>query len=220
MPNFGRSTDKTDMSKAKAVNKSGRGEYIELFKSLILFLAIALCLRASVVEAFKIPSSSMVPTLEIGDHILVSKLSYGLRLPLKTDTLFNYSLPDRGDVVVFTKPDDPLTPEEDESDKNIVKRVVGLPGDLVEVRGTKVYINDKEYKGDSQYAVWSSGGVRDFPPTYVPENKVFLLGDNRDHSKDSRYWPDPFLSVSRIKGRAFIIYWNTSMLQRMFSIIH
>ena len=134
---------------------SQNSQWLEVFglvKSLVIFLSIALFLRASVVEAFKIPSSSMKPTLQIGDHILVNKLSYGLRAPLVNETLVQYRSPKRGDVVVFTRPDDPNTPEIDEADTNIIKRVIGLPGDKIEVNGTRVLINEKALHED--YAIW------------------------------------------------------------------
>lgn len=194
-------------------------EFFSLIKSLSIFFAIAFLLRASVVEAFKIPSSSMEPTLEIDDHILVNKLSYGLRVPFKAESVVEFKMPKRGDVVVFTLPDDPDTPEIDESETNIIKRVIGLPGDEIKVRGTKLYINGKVYDEDEKYAVWVLGGRKDFGPVTVPPGKVLLLGDNRDQSKDSRFWSDPFLDAKRIKGRAFIIYWNLRLLGRMFHLI-
>jgi signal peptidase I len=130
-------------------------------------------------------------------------------------------MPKRGDVVVFTLPDDPKSPELDESETNIIKRVIGLPGDTIEVRGTRLKINGELYEADEEYAIWVLGGRKDFGPVVVPEGSVLLLGDNRDQSKDSRYWGDPFLEVSRIKGRAFVIYWNwPSPLKRIFHIIH
>ena len=195
-------------------------EFLSLLKSLAIFFGIAFMLRASVVEAFKIPSSSMEPTLQIGDHILVNKLSYGFRLPFKIETAFNFRNPKRGDVVVFTLPDDPKTPEIDETETNIIKRVIGLPGDQIEVRGTQLFINGSRYEDDANYAIWVLGGKIDFGPVTVPDGKVLLLGDNRDQSKDSRFWDDPFLDMSRIKGRAFIIYWNwPSPFDRIFQII-
>lgn len=192
-------------------------EFISLTKSIAVFLAIAFMLRASVVEAFKIPSSSMEPTLRIGDHILVNKLSYGFRLPLIKETLSLFREPKRGDVVVFTLPDDSATPEIDESDTNIIKRVIGLPGDTVEVRGMSVYINGQLYSDET--AKWLESGRKNFGPVSVPPGRVLLLGDNRDYSKDSRYWKDPFLDIHRIKGKAFIIYWSWFAFTRMFDII-
>ncbi|MFN8390518.1 MAG: signal peptidase I [Bdellovibrionota bacterium] len=201
-----------------APNASHLNEFFSLIRSIAIFFGIAFMLRASVVEAFKIPSSSMEPTLDIGDHILVNKLSYGLRLPFVTKTLFDFRLPKHGDVVVFTLPDDP--------DTNIIKRVVGLPRDKVEVQGMKLLINDQVYDKDAEHAQWIFGGKKDFGPVTVPEDKVMVLGDNRDQSKDSRFWkdangnPDPFLDVSRIKGRAFVIYWNSAFkFDHVFSLI-
>ena len=195
-------------------------EVLNIVKSIAIFLVLAFTLRASVVEAFKIPSTSMVPTLEVGDHILVNKLSYGIRLPFVEKIAFLYSTPARGDIVVFTLPDDPATPDTDESDINIIKRVIGLPGDTIEVNGTTVKINGEAYTKDSDYALWLQGGKKNFGPTTIPENKILLLGDNRDYSRDSRYWKDPFLEVTRIKGRAFIIYWNSQfVLSRIFNIL-
>lgn len=192
----------------------------ELLKSFTSLILIALCLRASVVEAFKIPSSSMEPTLQIGDHILVNKLSYGVRLlGLQKKALWQYSVPERGDIVVFTLDDDPETPDIDESDTNLIKRVIGLPGDRIEVRGTNLFINGALYKPDNDYAIWQQGGTKNFGPMTVPPGKIFLMGDNRDFSKDSRFWKDHFLPVERVKGRAFLIYWNGGMLDRILHLI-
>ena len=193
-------------------------EVVSFIKTLALFLIAALVLRASVVEAFKIPSGSMIPTLQIGDHILVSKFAYGFRFLGFTHTLYQYAEPHRGDIVVFTRPDEENTPE-DESEINIIKRVVGLPGDTVEVKGTQVYINGEPL--DERYARWQEGGIREgnFGPDTVPEGHIFLMGDNRDHSKDSRFWLNPFLELSRVKGRALIIYWSWDSLSRIGTIL-
>lgn len=205
-------------------NNPAESEWSKLFgliKSLAFFVGIAFLLRASVVEAFKIPSSSMEPTLLIGDHILVNKLSYGIRLPLVSKTVLPYSNPKRGDIVVFTQPDNPLTPEEDESKINIIKRVLGLPGDIIEIQGSTVWVNGKQIDEKNYTVLWEYGGRKNFPPQKVPDGRIFLMGDNRDHSRDSRYWDEPFLEISRVKGRAFFIYWNSLFqLKRMFSILH
>ncbi len=193
-------------------------EFLSFLKTIVIFFGIALMLRASVVEAFKIPSSSMEPTLEIGDHILVNKLSYGVRLPFVSKTLWGFRKPERGDVVVFTLPDDPRTPDIDEASTNIIKRVIGVPGDSLEVKDMSVLINNEAL--DEGYARWLQGGKRDYPKIEIPENHVFLMGDNRDHSKDWRYWAQPFLSIDRVKGRAFVIYWNSLLsFKRMFRSI-
>ena len=108
----------------------------------------------------------MEPTLDIGDHILVNKLSYGFRFPFVAETIFSYDTPKRGDVVVFTLPED--------SEINIIKRVIGLPRDKIQVQKTKVYINDQFYSEDERYAQWVSGGKMDFGPTIIPEGKILL----------------------------------------------
>jgi len=203
-----------DITKAK----SGLVEFYETVKGLASLLIVALCLRATIVEAFKIPSSSMEATLQIGDHILVNKLSYGLHLPFfQKEAVYQYATPERGDIVVFTLKDNPQTPE-DESDTNLIKRVIGLPGDTLQVKGTNVIINGSRYAADDKYASWLSGGVKNFGPVIIPKDKLFMMGDNRDFSKDARYWADPFLPRERVKGRAFIIYWNSSMFRRIFRI--
>lgn len=207
-------------------NQKPKSEPLAFLKSILIFIAIVLVIRGTVVEAFKIPSGSMIPTLRIGDRILVSKFSYGfrfeipfVRIPLFTHTLLQYSSPQRGDIVVFTRPDDPVTPDKDESEDNIIKRVIGLPGETVEVRGTSVLINGNELS--EPYARWEQGGSYDgnFGPKRVPEGSILLLGDNRDASKDSRFWNYPFLEISRVKGRAIIIYWSFDDLTRFGQII-
>ena len=178
-----------------------------LLRELSLAVVLFLLLRGTVAEAFVIPSSSMVPTLQIGDRLLINKLSYSIRVIGVTESLYSYKLPARGDVVVFTRPDNPKTTHINESDINIIKRVIALPGEVLEVRGSKVFINSKRLTEDYGDIRWKFGGVRSFGPITVPKGHVVVLGDNRDESKDSRYWDNPFLPVSRIKGRAFVIYW-------------
>jgi len=193
-------------------------EVLSFIKTIIVFVGIALLIRVSVIEPFKIPSGSMIPTLRIDDYILVNKLSYGLHIPFVTDSVVEWSAPTRGDVVVFTRPDEPGTLE-DESETNIIKRVIGLPGDTVEVRKMQVFINNEPLP--EVYARWELGGIREgyFGPQQVPPGHVLLLGDNRDHSRDSRFWPYPFLDMRRIKGRAFVIYWSWHSLMRFGTII-
>ena len=192
-------------------------EIISLARTLVIFVGIAVLLRGSVVEAFKIPSSSMEPTLQIGDHILVNKLSYGLWYPLAKESVTMFSKPSRGDIVVFTRPDDPDTTDFDESDTNIIKRIIGVGGDTIYLKGMNLYVNGTPQ--EDEQAIWLLSGIKDFGPITVPQGKVLLMGDNRDHSKDSRFWNDPFLDETRIKGRAFIIYWSFYSLKRIFNIL-
>ena len=200
------------------LKRSEFGEVMSFVKTLIFFLVAIIFLRASVVEAFKIPSGSMIPTLQIGDHILVSKLSYGVRIPFVKKSVLQFDSPARHDIVVFTRPDETGTTD-DESGINIIKRVVGLPGDVIEVKDRLVYLNGKAL--EESYARWDVTGVREstFGPVTIPDGHVLLLGDNRDHSRDSRFWENPFLEIERIKGRALVIYWSWHDLSRIGSVI-
>jgi signal peptidase I len=184
-------------------------ELTEFFKSISLILAIALFIRCELLEPFFIPSGSMIPTLQIEDRIFVCKFCYGIRLPFVKKTALEYNQPKRKQIVVFHRNDDPATTSVDEGSDAIVKRVIGLPGETVQVKGTQVFINGTLL--DEPYARWEDGGKPegDFGPVTVPVGHVFLLGDNRDNSKDSRYWTDNnFLPIGNIVGRAFIIFWS------------
>jgi signal peptidase I len=176
-------------------------------------LLIAAVLKATVIEAFFVPSSSMAPTLQTDDYILVPKLSYGLHIPLLSTAIVEWQQPNRGDIVVFTRADD-------EQGRNFVKRVVALPGETVEVVGTSVFVDGKVWQ--EPYARWAQeGGERGrFGPVTVPANQVFLLGDNRDASTDSRFWSYPFVEIKRIKGKAFMVYWSGVRHQRVGTILH
>lgn len=198
---------------------SAWGEIVAFFKTLIVILGLAFAIRITVVEPFKIPSGSMIPTLQVGDFILVLKFWYGLRMPFVTDSVTMWNTPKRGDVVVFTRPDDPNTPDEDDSEIHIIKRVIGLGGETVEVRGARVLINGKQI--EEPYSRWSEGGKFEgnFGPKTIPEGHVLLLGDNRDNSKDSRFWTNPFLDVKRIKGRAVVVFWSWDSFSRVFTSI-
>jgi signal peptidase I len=201
-------------------------EVFSFAKTVVTLVILAAMLNGTVIQAFKIPSESMKPTLLIGDHLLASKLSYGIRLPFLSESIYPFAIPHRGDVIIFTRVDDPST-SEDESSINLIKRVIGLPGDRIELRGTKMYINNELL--DEPYAKYIEGGIREgnFGPETVPENHVFVMGDNRDHSKDSRFWnpshsSDPYINyvdVKRIKGRALFIYWSWDTPARIGTII-
>ena len=163
-------------------------------------------------QAFKIPSGSMLPTLQIGDHILVSKFAYGLRLPYPFETLvFEWARPEPGDIVVFVYPKD--------GTKDFIKRVVAVAGDEVRIRNKKLFVNG--VADESPYAHFANPdriipGPRDnYPPllpdrsnesVVVPPGKLFVMGDNRDHSHDSRFWG--FVDAQDVKGQAFLIYWS------------
>jgi signal peptidase I len=180
--------------------KSTIREYAE---ALAVAVLLALFIRTFIVQAFKIPSGSMLPTLQIGDHILVNKLRYGVRVPF-VGRVLEFADPRRGDIIVFVYPVDPK--------KDFIKRVVGAPGDRVEVRHKKILVNDQEV--DDPYAHFEDGPgatsrltPRDnFGPVVVPDDKVFVMGDNRDRSYDSRFWG--FVPLDDVRGKAFLIYWS------------
>lgn len=175
--------------RAQAVKKSIVREYAE---AIAIAVILALIIRTFVVQAFKIPSGSMLPTLQIGDHILVSKFIY------------YFTEPKRGDIIVFKFPQDER--------RDFIKRVIGLPGETIEVRDKQVYINGRPL--EEPYAVHLDTSIlsnphspRDqFGPVRIPEGHLFVMGDNRDHSMDSRFWG--FLDMREVKGKAFLIYWS------------
>lgn len=172
--------------------KSIAREYTE---AIILALIFALLIRTYVVQAFKIPSGSMIPTLLVGDQILVDKLVYRFRAPK------------RGEVMVFKYPEDPS--------RDFIKRLIGLPGEKLEVRNRIVYINDKPLS-EEKYAYHENPdnflpiARRDnYGPVIIPEGSFFMMGDNRENSADSRWWG--FLDKSQVVGRAFMTYWSRDL---------
>ena len=181
--------------------KSKLQEYIE---AIILAIVIAFFIRTFVIQAYKIPSGSMKPTLLIGDHILVSKFNYGIKLPLIRSTLLPIGTPKRGDIVVFIYPED--------RSKDFIKRLVGVPGDTIEIRDKKILINGLPYK--DKHGVYVDhliipGSVQprdNFGPVTVPKQKLFVMGDNRDESYDSRFWG--MVDQRDVLGKALIIYWS------------
>jgi signal peptidase I len=146
----------------------------------------------------------MVQTLLVGDHILVNKFLYGVKIPLLRKTIIPVTNPQRGDIVVFIYPND--------RSKDFIKRVIGVGDDIIEIRNKKIFINGKEYS--DSYGIYSDNIVypatmqpRDnFGPITVPKNSLFVMGDNRDESLDSRFWG--FVDLKDVEGKAFIIYWS------------
>lgn len=182
-------------------SKSTFREYAE---ALAVAFILALFIRTFIVQAFKIPSGSMLPTLQIGDHILVNKLSYGVRLPFLGKRVVGFTDPRRGDIIVFVYPVDP--------EKDFIKRVIGEPGDTIEIRHKQIYVNGT--KIDDPWGSFLDGPgeasrltPRDnYGPVTVPPDNVFVMGDNRDRSYDSRFWN--FVPIDDIRGKAFLIYWS------------
>lgn len=216
------------MSETQSGVRIKRSFYKEWIEPFLIAAVVALFIRQFVVEAFKIPSGSMIPTLTIGDHLLVNKFVYGPRIPFTDTRIFTWKEPKRGDVIVFKYP-------QDES-KNFIKRVVGVPGDKIQIISGKLNINDQvvaitptgppadtsveagqsfgkpmlyeeqlgTVRHEIQYFHNQSG--ENFGPKIVPQDSVFVMGDNRDNSQDSRFWG--FVKYNKILGRALIIYWS------------
>lgn len=209
---------------------------IEYAKSFFPVILVVFLIRSFLVEPFKIPSGSMMPTLLIGDFILVNKYTYGLRVPIINNVFYGVGHPQRGEVMVFRYPKDPSL--------DYIKRVVGLPGDKIEYRNKQLYVNGqpvtqqeigtyeyvgpglnqikarhlKEQLGEHQHDILidSASPIMDGETT-VPEGHYFVMGDNRDNSNDSRFWG--FVPENNVVGRAFYIWMSFDHFDRIGSRI-
>ncbi len=176
--------------------KSKLREYLE---TIIVALVLALLIRAFVVQAFKIPSGSMEPTLLVGDHLLVNKFIYGIKIPFTNKKFFTWKKPERGDVIVFTYPLD--------KSKDFIKRVIGVEEDRIRIEGKRIFINERLW--NDNFGAYKEGSFYyrgNFGPITIPKDSLFVMGDNRDRSYDSRFWG--FVKLDQVKGKAFIIYWS------------
>ncbi len=210
---------------------SKKDKLYDWIKSIAIALVIALFIRAFIVEAFKIPSSSMENTLLIGDHILVNRFIYGIRMPFTGKIIIPVSKPKHGDVIVFRYPPRPSI--------YYIKRCIGLPGDVLYMKNKVLYRNGKRvnepyvihkdphiYPRKTNYALAETlfGSRDNWGPVKVPPHSYFMMGDNRDNSYDSRYWG--FVPQKNLTGKAFIIYgsweWNPFKIRfnRFFKLIH
>ncbi|HEX8255071.1 MAG TPA: signal peptidase I [Thermoanaerobaculia bacterium] len=192
---------------AESDTKSTAREYYEALLIAIIFVNFA---RIFVFQAFKIPTPSMEDNLKVGDHLIVNKFLYGPKGDGLLSSLFPLRDVERGDIIVFRYPENP--------EIDYVKRVIGLPGDVITVQSKKVSVNGVPL--DEPYTLYDDPGVypdnealpasfrsRDhFGPFKVPDDQYFAMGDNRDHSSDSRFWGG--VPRSHIKGRAFMVYWS------------
>jgi len=193
---------------AEPFKKSTLREY---FESIVIAVILALFIRTFVVQAFKIPTGSMEENLLIGDHLLVNKFVFAPNATALERAVLPMGSLKRSDVVVFKYPEEP--------ERDFIKRVIGLPGETVELRQKKVYINGQPLNepyvhflqpprtGASEFNEVTSFDVRErYGPVTVPPNQYFVMGDNRDNSQDSRYWG--FLPRDLVKGKALVIYWS------------
>ena len=194
--------------KAERIKK--KSTFREYAEAAAIAILLALFIRAFVVQAFKIPSGSMEPTLLVGDHILVNKFLYGIKLPYFQTTVIPISTPKRGDIIVFIYPED--------KSKDFIKRVIGIPGDRIQMQDRQVLVNGQPFDDKYGYYDERAGNPnRSFGPVVVPKDDYFVMGDNRDHSMDSRFWG--FVPSEAIKGKAFIIYWSWPNWERFLHLV-
>jgi len=188
---------------------SARSKVWEYTKAIVTAIILALIIRTFCVQAFKIPSGSMIPTMLVGDHLLVNKIIYGtpVDIPFTDITVFympGFTKPQRGDIIVFKYPEDPT--------RDFIKRVVAVEGNTVQMIDRKLYVNGAAVS--ETYVQYTDTTVRmgqleprdNFGPFLVPKNKLFMMGDNRDQSYDSRWWG--YVDVKQVKGKALIMYWS------------
>jgi signal peptidase I len=217
--------------------KSQKSVVREYTEAIIIAVILALFIRSFIVQAFKIPSGSMLPTLQIGDHLLVNKFIYGVKNPMTGAILIPWKSPKRGDVVVFKYPKDESI--------DYIKRVIGVAGDTIELRNGEVFIdniaiedvpacyaiqfaNDDKYtkscnrdpvdvhSAKSEAAISpNSDKLMDFGPFKVPSGHLFVMGDNRFHSSDSRFWG--YVDERLVLGKAFVLYWSWDANEPFFS---
>lgn len=177
----------------------------EYGEALIVALVLALLIRTFVVQAFKIPSESMLETLQVGDHLLASKFAYGVKIPFTDKYIYEGEPPQRGDIIIFQYPNDPSV--------DYIKRVIGVPGDVIEVRDKQLYRNGQPVK-EGYIRHTDPDGIEplrdNYAPVTVPQDKYFVMGDNRDNSLDSRFWG--FVDRKAIRAKAWRIYWSSQGL--------
>lgn len=175
----------------------------DYLQPVLIALLLFLFIRTFVVQAFRIPSGSMEPTLLVGDYLLVNKFIYGIRIPYTNTRVFPFEKPQQGDVIVFIYPLDPS--------KDFIKRVIGTEGEKVQLIDNKIYINDKQISDPWGYfkssePAWYLQRIENYGPVIVPKDSLFVMGDNRDNSEDSRFWG--FLPLNDLLGKALVIYFS------------
>lgn len=223
------SVDGIEQPQAVAAAEKPKREKQGWVESILIALLLALAIRHFLIQAYKIPSGSMIPTLLIGDQLIASKISYGIRLPFMSTKLAKFATPTRGEIVVFRYPEDPS--------KDFIKRAIGLPGDRIKIVEGAIFVNDREiervavedtdfntpggairsrvYRETTescsyhvQYDRGSYHSFWDLPEQQLGDDEIFVMGDNRDHSNDSRFWGPVKLDL--LEGRPLVIHfsWN------------
>ncbi|MGQ9604231.1 MAG: signal peptidase I [bacterium] len=184
-------------SKQKPRARTAKQKAQEWIKSIIFAVIIALLARATVVQAFRIPTSSMEDTLLVGDFLFVNKFIYGIKVPFSDLRLAKVREPRRGDIVVFKHPGE---------NKDFIKRCIGIAGDTVEIKDDVVYINNIPIEEPYKVLRPQINAPRNYGPIVVPKGHIFVLGDNRHNSYDSRSWGP--LDMKLLKGQAMVIYFS------------
>lgn len=194
--------------------KSEKSVIREYAEAIIIAVILALFIRSFIVQAFKIPSGSMLSTLQIGDHLLVNKFIYGVKVPMTGKIIIPWKSPARDDVVVFRFPGDRSI--------DYIKRVVAVAGDTIEIKNKQVYINGEAVQNPhiqftNNIIMKDSASPRDnMAPVRVPEGNIFVMGDNRDNSYDSRFWG--FVPLNDVLGKAFCLYWSWDLEKPLVSL--
>jgi signal peptidase I len=179
----------------------------EYFESILVAVVLALFVRTFVFQAFKIPTGSMKPNLLVGDHLIVNKFIFAPAATGLERMLLPMRPIERGDIIVFKFPNEP--------ERDFIKRVIGLPGDTLELKNQTVFINGQPLMEPYAHYIFPAAAEgqadphdprRKFGPVTVPDGHYFMMGDNRDDSEDGRFWG--FLPQSYVKGRALFIYWS------------
>ncbi|MHB8138862.1 MAG: signal peptidase I [Smithellaceae bacterium] len=202
--NKNKSKDMTKEKPKEKASEESKSKVQEFIEAIIIAILIAVVIRTFIIQAYKIPSRSMVPAMLVGDHLLVNKFIYGIKIPVIRNILIPVTNPKRGDIIVFEYPKD--------RSKDYIKRVIGVSGDKIEIRNKNIFINDKPYK--DAFGIYSDTTIypamvqpRDnFEPITVPQGSLFVMGDNRDESADSRFWG--FVDLKDVEGKALLIYWS------------
>lgn len=200
--------------RAVSTEERKKSVFREYTEAIIIAVVLALFIRTFVIQAFKIPSGSMLPTLQIGDHLLVNKFLYGVRVPFTGKVLIPIKDPKHGDVIVFRFPEDRKV--------DYIKRVIGVPGDRIEIKNKQLMINGKKIDDpnghfNSSASLPAGMSPKDnFGPVTVPEGKLFMMGDNRDNSYDSRFWG--YVDNADVLGKAIIIYWSWDLQKPLLSV--